>query len=137
MRVPEQYRVSTGPLASTAADGRNGLFMLPTPEADVVLQCIASDGEGWEHVSVVVARRDRHRVATSARVEYLDRFVPIGRTPTWEEMSHVRSVFWSKFVTVLQFHPPADEYVNVHETCLHLWRQGGVAAPTSPRVLVG
>lgn len=44
------------------------------------------------------------------------------RTPTWEEMCIVKDLFWDTEDTVVQFHPPKSEYVNLSKNCLHLWR---------------
>ena len=52
--VPEKYRVKTGPVASTAQDGNNGAFVIKSIKLKTPLYCIASDGFGWEHVSVSV-----------------------------------------------------------------------------------
>jgi hypothetical protein len=61
----------------------------------------AAEGVGdWEHVSV--SRRSR--------------------CPEWHEMARVKQMFWDKTETVLQFHPPESEYVNLHPFCLHLWK---------------
>jgi len=57
--------------------------------------------ERWEHVSVSCH----------------------DRTPSWEEMSLVKALFWSDDETVLQFHPKRSEYVNQMPHCLHLWKQ--------------
>lgn len=124
MCVPERYRVTVGPLASTPADGNNGVFIVPMRRRGVgdaapvrTLQVIASDGDGWEHVSVSVQYQQR--------------------CATWDEMKFVRDLCWSPDVTVVQFHPPAGEYVNVHEYCLHLWRQVGTELPRPRKELVG
>lgn len=114
MRVPEEDRVCHGIFATTGRDGNNGLFVLS--RSFEALYCFASDGGVWEHVSVT----------TGGGI----------RCPTWEEMNYVRDVFWSKHVTVLQFHPPADQYVNTHPFCLHLWRQPGVDVPLPPKEFV-
>ncbi len=116
MKVPERYRIGTGPLASTRSDGNNGAFLVPA-SSSVTLNVIASDDGGWEHCSVTVAATPR--------------------CPTWEEMTWVRDLFWSRHVTVVQFHPPASEYVNAHPFCLHLWRQPGVEVVRPPARLVG
>lgn len=67
------------------------------------LFCQASDGGGWEHVSVST----------------------IERCPTWDEMCKVKSLFWDDDDLVVQYHPPASEYVNNHPYTLHLWRKSG------------
>ena len=60
-------------MASTAAYGNNGAFLIPGPDHGKLLQVIVSDGAGWEHVSV----------ATKSRV------------PTWDEMCFVKALFWT------------------------------------------
>jgi hypothetical protein len=76
---------------------------------------IASDGQGWEHVSVSL--RDR--------------------TPTWDEMCIIKDLFWDEHETVIQFHPKKSEYVNRHPYCLHLWKpsKGEIVLP--PKWMVG
>lgn len=97
-RVPEKYR----DLAfSKPSDGNNGMFVIPGRSTRDTLMIIASDGEGWEHVSV------------SKRYE----------CPTWEEMCRVKDLFWDDPEDwAVQYHPPASRYVNNHPYCLHMWR---------------
>jgi len=64
------------------------------------LQIVASDGGGWDHVSVSLRTR----------------------CPTWDEMCAIKSIFFLDEETVIQFHPAKSEYVNVHKFCLHMWR---------------
>lgn len=115
-KVPEADRM---PAVSSARDGNNGWFSVMSPEPGWVLFVIASDGEGWEHVSAHARRRDKRR------------------TPTWKEMAFLKRTFWGAEDTVVQFHPPESEYVNNCPDCLHLWRPttGDVLLP--PRELVG
>lgn len=112
-RVPEQFRVRAGKLATTADDGNNGMFMVRLRHRQVV-KVIASDGLGWEHVSV--SREDR--------------------CPSWDEMCQVKALFWEPEDCVLQYHPPEADYVNTHPFCLHLWRPIEVAVPRPPMLLV-
>src|SRR5215831_17435432 len=84
--------------ASTSAAGNNGVFLVPCGK--VHLRVIASDGEGWDHVSVSLA----------------------DRCPTWEEMCHVKELFFKTSEIAYQLHVPPDVYVNNHKFCLHLWR---------------
>lgn len=44
-----------------------------------------------------------------------------GRYPTWEELKRVKDMFWHPEADVIQFLPPASEYVNIHENCFHLY----------------
>lgn len=114
-RVPNQYRFRdrSSVYGSDDSIGNNGAFYIPFES--VTLKIIASDGMGWEHVSVSLSNR----------------------CPNWREMSFVKSLFWSDDDTVLQFHPKKSEYVNRHPYCLHLWREGGRNAKLPPRALVG
>lgn len=135
--VPNAFRIREGELASPDAYENNGAFILPLPDAlhEVVaiiarplvrLLCIASDGAGWEHVSV----------------SFPD---ALGRiTPRWEHMAHVRATFWDPDDLVVQFHPPRCDYVNYHAGTLHLWRptianrsHKATWCPTPPPYLVG
>lgn len=113
-RVPEKFRVRTGPLASDERHGNNGAFLVRLRHGQIV-QIIASDGGGWEHVSV--SRRDR--------------------CPTWDEMCQVKALFWDEADCVIQYHPPRSEYVNNHPYCLSLWRPIGAAVPMPESWMVG
>jgi hypothetical protein len=44
-----------------------------------------------------------------------------GRYPTWDEIKEARYRFVPDGVTMAMLLPPKAEYVNVHETCFHLW----------------
>lgn len=45
-----------------------------------------------------------------------------GRYPTWDEIREARERFIPDEVTVAMLLPPKAEYVNVHDTCFHLWQ---------------
>lgn len=49
------------------------------------------------------------------------------RCPTWEEMCIVKDIFWREDEACIQLHPMKSEYVNFHETCLHIWRMKDAA----------
>ena len=55
-KVPNKFRVRTGAMASSEENGNNGLFIVTLKHGQKV-NVIASDGLGWEHVSV--SRKDR------------------------------------------------------------------------------
>ena len=112
--VPEKFLIRTGRHASGASFGNNGAFEVKLRHGQTVY-VIASDGAGWEHVSV--SRRDR--------------------CPTWDEMCQIKTLFWGDEDCVVQYHPPRSEYVNNHPNCLHLWRPIGVALPAPDSILVG
>ena len=117
--VLEDRRILNGPLASDASGGNNGAFVLPGSMAKrrAGLFIIASDGKGWEHVSVSVCGEKR--------------------CPTWEEMCRVKESFWDAGDCVMQLHPPQSEYVNDHPFCLHLWRPVHGKIPQPDSSLVG
>lgn len=113
----EKRRIVTGtPLASDSTYGNNGAFALAHPGGATLL-VIASDGEGWEHVSVSVYGK--------------------ARCPTWEEMCWVKDQFWGEEELVVQYHPPRSDYVNNHPFTLHLWKPIGVEIPAPPAWMVG
>ncbi|WP_295582224.1 hypothetical protein [uncultured Lamprocystis sp.] len=111
--VPEADRIRVGKLASSSADGNNGAFLLRVGRDG--LFAIASSEGGWEHVSV----------------SHVD------RCPTWDEMAEVAALFWDPEDTVIQFRPPASDYVNCHPYCLHWWRPTHADLPRPPMWMVG
>jgi len=106
--VPEKYRVTNGGLASDASCGNNGLFIIGK------LRVVASNEEGWEHVSI--------------SLKY--------RTPNWREMCEIKNLFWGSEDCVIQYHPPQKVYINTHSNVLHLWRKIGSEFETPPMILV-
>ncbi|MDD5503320.1 MAG: hypothetical protein PHH26_07670 [Candidatus Thermoplasmatota archaeon] len=81
----------------------------------ISLQFMASNGDGWEHVSV------------STKV----------RCPMWHEMAAIKEIFWQDSEAVMQLHPAKSEYVNNHPYCLHLWRPVNAEIPMPPSIMVG
>ena len=102
--VPEKLRLKHGPAATTAADGNNGLFRVDKGPSHRALEIIASDGMGWEHVSVKARSGQKVRI------------------PDWHEMCYVKNLFWDEEDAVMQLHPRKSQYVNTHPSVLHLWR---------------
>lgn len=102
--VPEKYRIKTGfpGVSDSAADGNNGAFIIPIKGKWRYAFIIASDGEGWEHVSVHINQGGQDL------------------TPSWDEMCKVKDIFWDAEDCVVQYHPPRSEYVNNHKHTLHL-----------------
>ena len=118
--VPEKYRLVTGRMKSDASWGNNGAFLIPSKDREGrQLAIIASDGMGWEHVSIHAERGKE------------------SCTPYWDEMCQVKSLFWDEEDVVMQLHPKRSEYVNMHPNTLHLWRPTGATIPTPPSILVG
>lgn len=100
MKVPEKYRIKSGRFGSTKEYGNNGAFAIK--KGRLKMQVIASDGGGWDHVSVTIVNRQR--------------------TPTWQEMCFIKDLFFDKDECAVQFHPSESQYVNNHKYCLHLWK---------------
>ena len=115
-KVPEAFRVKSGLMASDSSYGNNGAFVIKGPRG-FKLKVIASDGLGWEHVSVSV--------------------IDANRCPTWDEMCSVKDFFWGDEDCVVQYHPPKSDYVNNHPYVLHLWRQVGAEFHRPLHELVG
>lgn len=97
----ERGRVIFGRFASTPDEhGVQGLFLLKVLGTE--MRIIASNGAGWDHISVSPAK--------------------LKRTPTWEEMECIKQMWFEPEETVVQFHPKQSEYKNFHPYVLHLWR---------------
>lgn len=97
-------------MGSDNSYGNNGAFEIPLSGRTTAF-VIASDGGGWEHVSVHIVSDGKQR------------------TPTWSEMCKIKDMFWEDNETVIQYHPPKSEYVNNHKHCLHLWKKTGYEFP--------
>jgi hypothetical protein len=111
--VPHRFRIRSGPMASDDRFENNGAFKVPMGTR--YISVIASDGSGWEHVSVSFA----------------------DRCPTWDEMCTIKAMFWDAEDCVMQLHPPESEYVSHHPYCLHLWRPTDTTIPRPPMWTVG
>jgi hypothetical protein len=115
----EEYRVQDTYLGRSPVRAPYGAFDLPGP-CGARLRIIACNGretgvlDGWEHVSVSTDRR----------------------IPNWTEMCFVKNLFWPPEDCVVQYHPPASDYINVHPHVLHLWRPIEEKIPMPPRLLV-
>jgi hypothetical protein len=95
----EKYRLRHD-LSMQCAGTNAGAFEITYQSSGTYLFVIASDGGGWDHVSVHVENR----------------------CPTWLEMCHVKDLFFKDDEVVMQLHPAKKDYVNCHQHTLHLWR---------------
>jgi hypothetical protein len=109
---------------SDERDGMNGMFLIPFTDdfgKSHQLGCIASDQEGWEHVSVTdQTTRKSQKIC-----------------PSWEMMCRVKRAFWDDEETVIEYHVPMSEWINYHSGCLHLWKPIGIEIPRPPSLFVG
>lgn len=110
---PEEYRDQK----MRSVKGADGYFIFP-PKVGEVMHIIASNGEGWEHVSVHIQTMGGNR------------------TPTWDDMCRVKALFWDENNCVIQYYPAKENYVNCHPNVLHLWRPINQVIPTPPKILV-
>lgn len=98
-----------------SAGPSGGVFSVPNPHSMYPLRVIATISQGWEHVSVSLQHR----------------------CPRWEEMEHVKRMFFNENEVVIQLHVAEKNHVNCHPFCLHLWRPMKGHIPTPPAFLVG
>ena len=117
-KVPEEYRIKKHPtMGSDETYGNNGYFVISFDYGRKA-HIIASDGFQWEHVSVHMEINGKKEI------------------PTWDDMCKVKSIFWSDQDTVMQLHPAKENYINVHNNVLHLWRPLNKSIPLPPKVFV-
>lgn len=79
------------------------------------LRCIASNGGGWDQLSVSLANR----------------------TPTWGEMERMRKIVFRDDEHAYQLGVPEKDHINCHPHCLHWWRPQGMEIPLPPKWMVG
>ena len=110
----EQHRYSTPPYVSKHGDPF-GVFRVPFESNQLMVMAVDGKQTDWEHVSISLKKR----------------------CPNWREMCMVKDLFWDDTDTVVQFHVPKVDYINVHSYCLHLWRYTKGELPRPPSILVG
>lgn len=111
-----KYRVRSGAYGSDDSLGFNGFFCLMIQGSRV--KVMASDGEGWQHVSVSLEDHP-------------------STVPNYKTMCEVRRLFFEDEDWVVQFSPPKSEHINNHPGCLHWWRPTDQKMPTPPSIMVG
>jgi hypothetical protein len=120
MKFPEQNRID-------GFKNSDGIFLIDHFKIiGYKLFVIASNGFGWEHVSISI-RDYRSKKAIK----------PVARTPNWSEMCFIKQLFWHDDESVMQLHPPKSEWINNHNYCLHLWKPIGIEIPLPPSIMVG
>ena len=59
------------PIFNIMGDGLNGMFIIPSPSQKArMMSAMASDGEGWDHVSISLSTR----------------------CPNWDEMNYIKDL---------------------------------------------
>lgn len=133
----EAYR-SQQPLPSEPGS-LHGCFIIPHPDkklreryiAQIVV--IASCGSETEEGSDVPASGWDH---VSAQVRWIQDAERRMCCPTWAEMCAIKEAFFDDDETVIQYHPAKADYVNTHESVLHLWKPVMLQIPTPPKIFV-
>ena len=115
----DKYRCSSDELQYYGRRGVSGNGLFKVFVGGRSFFCIASNGGGWEHVSISPCNRKRQSC------------------PTWDEMCAIKDMFFSEDECVVQYHPPKEDYVNQHPYCLHLWRPICIEIPRPPTIFVG
>lgn len=103
----DKYRLPNAVLISISFFGGdpkgNGVFRVRTFKSGRRFQVIATDGGGWDHVSVTPLDKPN-------------------KIATWDEMCEIKDMFFLPEEEAIEFHPKKSEYVNLAKNCLHLWR---------------
>jgi hypothetical protein len=107
----DQHRVRH--YSGTMGNGNMGAFVLFSDKG-VELRIIATNAEGWDHVSVSTP----------------------SRCPTWEEMEFVKRLFFGHNECAMQLHVPPAEHINCHPYTLHLWRPHLLRIPRPPARMI-
>ena len=113
-----QYRLAGTERELYGANGDSGNGIFKVFVGGRSFHVIASNGGGWEHVSVTPGNLNRRAC------------------PTWDEMCAIKDMFFKEDETVVQYHPPKSDYVNNHPYCLHLWRPLNKEIPRPPQIFV-
>lgn len=79
-------------------------------------EVIASNGGGWDHVSIVPLHHKR--------------------MPDWSVMSQLKDLCFYEDETAVEYHPKNSDYVNTHKQCLHIWRPQKEKMPVPPKEFV-
>lgn len=111
-----KYRVDARHIFGSAGDEHNGVFKVFVSGRSFMV--IASNGGGWDHVSVTPCNTKRKTC------------------PTWEEMCHIKDMFFEPDEWAVEYHPAKEDYVNNHALCLHLWRPTSADLVTPPKAFV-
>ncbi len=88
-------------------DEANGAFIIDRYNNGEFYLVIASNGQGWDHVSVTIHKKNGGSVK---------------KCPSYQEMMMIKEKLFSEEDVVFQLHPREEDYINTHPYCLHLWK---------------
>jgi hypothetical protein len=89
-----------------------GSWVIAAQLGDILV--VASNGLGWDHVSVSLSYR----------------------CPLYDEMKAIKQTFFREDEWAMELHAPVNDHISRHPFCLHLWRPQNVAIPTPPEIMV-
>lgn len=98
----------------SVGDETCGCFWISSPIDSARMRVVASNGEGWDHISI--SRKNR--------------------CPNWLEMEHAKRLFFQDDETAMQLHVPAVDHRSYHDFCLHIWRPHDAEIPRPPAIMV-
>lgn len=112
----EKYRWKDAPAGYCSNYGDPyGIFLVPHPAGDLkVIVSAACDEAPWDHVSV--SKKNR--------------------CPNWLEMCKIKDLFFDPDEAAMQIHPPANDYIDCHPYCLHIWKPMNQEIPLPPSIMV-
>lgn len=140
MTYPEKYRITVGPLSTSA--GNPGMFfvtlkkkhpkqrkdtgmVLPNGDPHIIakqeeeilrFQVVASDADGWDRINISLPEQ--------------------GRTPYPDEVEYIKGIFFGDELA-LQMHFPKGTHPNGHPLIVCLWKKQGFEYPLPPDKLLG
>lgn len=88
-------------------DEYNGAFVIDRYKNGEFYLVVAASGEGWDHVSVSLHRKNGANIK---------------KCPSFEEMMMIKEKTFEDNEIVFQIHPKEEDYINTHPFCLHLWK---------------
>jgi hypothetical protein len=114
LRKLNSYRIAVdiAPLYGDENSHDGGVFVVP--HRGTKLRVIAGNGDGWDHLSVSVKNR----------------------CPTWEEMEHIKRLFFEPHELAWEYHMPESDHISIHPYTLHIWRKHDFEMPTPPKIMV-
>jgi len=98
----------------SSGDDKAGLFMIKLKYDKYPLRIVASNGEGWDHVSVSKEKK----------------------IPSWLEMDEIKRLFFKEDEIAFQLHAKPSDHINIHSNCLHIWRPHNLKIPEPPKFMV-
>lgn len=125
LRELDKWRVKNQPNDPVGRNAReiadvSGAFAFKLPDNPAAFVVVASNGDGWDHVSVSCRDADGERC------------------PAWLEMDAIKRIFFRSAEVAMQLHVAEADHISVHPYTLHLWRPHGTkrAIPLPPKEFV-